>query len=73
VADKLIVLENFGREALEGGVEVCDAVLREEADEVESLEGALARGRWEDGGVICIIGLELREEAVEGGNISCAY
>lgn len=73
MADIWVILEDVGGEALEGGVEVGDAVLCEEADEVESLEWVLARRGREDGGVVCVIGLELGEEAVKGGEVSCAY
>ena len=73
VADILVVLENFRREALKGGMKVGNAVLCEEADEVESLERVLARRGWEDTTVVCVVGLKLGEEAVEGGDIPCTY
>ena len=73
MADVLVVLENFRREALKGGMKVGDAVLCEETDEVESLERVLARRGWEDSSVVCVVGLKLGEEAVEGGDISCTY
>ena len=73
MADKWVVLENFGREAFECGVKVGDAVLCEETDEIESLERVLTRRGWEDSGVVCVVGLELGEEAVKGGDVSRAY
>ena len=73
MADKRVILEDGGREALESGMKVGDAVLCEETDEVKSLKRVLARRGWEDSGVVCVVGLELGEEAVEGGDISCTY
>ena len=37
------------RERFERRVEVGNAVLREQTDEVQSADGVLARGRWQDG------------------------
>ena len=60
-------------QGLEGRVEVRDAVLREEPDEVEAADGELARGGREGAGVVVVEGLELGEVAVEGGDVSCPY
>ena len=46
MADILVVMEKFGREAFECGVKVGNAVLREETDEVKTLERVLARRGW---------------------------
>ena len=46
MADIFIVMENFGREAFERGVKVGNAVLREETNEVKTLERVLAWRGW---------------------------
>ena len=46
MADIFIVMEDLGREAFESCVKVCNAVLREETDEVKTLERVLAWRGW---------------------------
>lgn len=58
-------------ERLERRMEVSDAVLREEADEVEAPD-RIFPFRWgKDRTEVIIEGLKLREVSVEGGNILC--
>ena len=46
MADIFIVMEDLSREAFENRVKVGNAVLREETDEVKTLERVLARRGW---------------------------
>lgn len=68
------VLLGRGRQTLKRRVEISDAVLSEETDEIESQYWVFAFRTWEGGCVVCVErGLELGEVAVKGGDIVCPY
>ena len=74
VRDERICGEGVGWQGqrFECGVEVGDAVLREETDEVEPADGVFARRGREGAGVVVVERLQLGEVAVEGGDVACA-
>ena len=74
MCNERVLRQRVGRERdlLETRVEVCNAVLREEADEVEPDDRVLAwRGREQEP-VVVVEGLQLREIPLEGGDVSRA-
>lgn len=61
------------RKAFEGSVEFGDAVLSQEAEEVESLERRFPWGGAEHTSIVCVESLKLGKVSVKGRDVLCPY